>query len=138
MGHFGSFPIRLAWFAIVLPALFLNYLGQGALLLADPTALDNPFYQLAPGWFHYPLVALATVATVIASQATITGAYSLTKQAIQLGFLPRMVIQQTSAKEIGQIYLPAVNWVLAVAAGRRGWVWHLRCTRRRYGSPFRF
>jgi KUP system potassium uptake protein len=115
MGHFGSFPIRLAWFSIVLPALFLNYLGQGALLLADPTALDNPFYQLAPGWFHYPLVALATVATVIASQAIISGAFSLTQQAIQLGFLPRLNIFHTASHERGQIYVPIVNWTLAVA-----------------------
>jgi KUP system potassium uptake protein len=115
MGHFGSFPIRLAWFAIVLPALFLNYLGQGALLLADPAALDNPFYQLAPSWFHYPLVALATVATVIASQAIISGAFSLTQQAIQLGFLPRLNIFHTASHERGQIYVPMVNWTLAVA-----------------------
>ncbi len=109
MGHFGSFPIRLAWFSIVLPALFLNYLGQGALILADPLALDNPFYQLAPGWFHYPLVALATVATVIASQAIISGAFSLTQQAIQLGFLPRLNIFHTASNERGQIYVPIVN-----------------------------
>jgi KUP system potassium uptake protein len=115
MGHFGSFPIRLAWFAIVLPALFLNYLGQGALLLTDPMALDNPFYQLAPSWFHYPLVALATVATVIASQAIISGAFSLTQQAIQLGFLPRLNIFHTASHERGQIYVPIVNWTLAVA-----------------------
>jgi KUP system potassium uptake protein len=115
MGHFGSFPIRLAWFAIVLPALFLNYLGQGALLLADPMALDNPFYQLAPGWFHYPLVALATVATVIASQAIISGAFSLTQQAMQLGFLPRLNVFHTASHERGQIYVPIVNWTLGVA-----------------------
>ena len=115
MGHFGCVPIRLAWFAIVLPALFLNYFGQGALLLADPTALDNPFYQLAPDWFHYPLVAFATVATVIASQAIISGAFSLTQQAIQLGFLPRVNIHHTASDERGQIYVPIVNWTLAVA-----------------------
>jgi KUP system potassium uptake protein len=115
MGHFGSAPIRLAWFAIVLPALFLNYLGQGALLLTDPMALDNPFYQLAPGWFHYPLVALGTVATVIASQAIISGAFSLTQQAIQLGFLPRLNVFHTASHERGQIYVPIVNWTLAVA-----------------------
>src|SRR5712672_539004 len=108
-------PIRLAWFAIVLPCLFLNYCGQGALLLADPSAADNPFYQLAPDWFHYPLVAFATVATVIASQAIISGCFSLTQQAIQLGFLPRMQIWHTNSHTIGQIYLPVVNWLLAAA-----------------------
>jgi KUP system potassium uptake protein len=113
MGHFGATPIRLAWFAIVLPALFFNYLGQGALLLTDPTALENPFYQLAPDWLHYPLVAFSTVATVIASQAIISGAYSLTQQSIQLGFLPRMDIQHTASEERGQIYIPTVNWLLA-------------------------
>jgi len=115
MGHFGCVPIRLAWFAIVLPSLFLNYFGQGALLLADPTALENPFYQLAPDWFHYPLVAFATVATVIASQAIISGAFSLTQQAIQLGFLPRINVHHTASHERGQIYVPIVNWALAVA-----------------------
>lgn len=115
MGHFGRVPIQLAWFAIALPALFLNYFGQGALLLADPTALDNPFYKLAPIWFHYPLVALATIATVIASQAIISGAFSLTQQAIQLGFLPRFDILHTASRERGQIYVPIVNWTLAVA-----------------------
>jgi KUP system potassium uptake protein len=114
MGHFGPFPIRVAWFAIALPALTLNYFGQGGLLLIEPGALENPFYQLAPGWAHYPLVALATVATVIASQAIISGAYSLTQQAIQLGFLPRMNIVHTAGSEIGQIYVPFVNWSLAV------------------------
>lgn len=115
MGHFGRAPIRLAWFAIVLPALVLNYFGQGALLLSDPNALDNPFYQLAPNWFHYPLVAFATVATVIASQAIISGAFSLTQQTIQLGFLPRLNIFHTASHERGQIYVPVVNWTLAVA-----------------------
>jgi KUP system potassium uptake protein len=115
MGHFGCVPIRLAWFAIVLPALFLNYFGQGALLLSDPGALDNPFYQLAPDWFHYPLVAFATVAAVIASQAIISGAFSLTQQAIQLGFLPRVNIFYTASHERGQIYVPLVNWMLAAA-----------------------
>jgi KUP system potassium uptake protein len=115
MGHFGCVPIRLAWFAVVLPGLFLNYFGQGALLLVDPTALDNPFYQLAPDWFHYPLVAFATIATVIASQAIISGAFSLTQQAIQLGFLPRLNIFHTASDERGQIYVPIVNWMLAVA-----------------------
>ncbi len=115
MGHFGRFPIRLAWFAIVLPALFVNYLGQGALLLTNPAALNNPFYQLAPNWFHYPLVAFATVAAVIASQAIISGAFSLTQQAIQLGFLPRLNIFHTASHERGQIYVPVVNWTLAAA-----------------------
>ncbi len=115
MGHFGRVPIRLAWFAIALPGLFLNYLGQGALLLTDPQALDNPFFQLAPDWFHYGLVAFATVATVIASQAIISGAFSLTQQAIQLGFLPRLHVLHTASHERGQIYVPIVNWTLALA-----------------------
>jgi len=115
MGHFGASRIRRAWFAVVLPALFLNYLGQGALLLTDPTALSNPFYQLAPDWLHYPLVAFSTVATVIASQAIITGAYSLTQQSMQLGFLPRMDVRHTASEERGQIYVPVVNWLLAAA-----------------------
>jgi KUP system potassium uptake protein len=115
MGHFGPFSIRVAWFGVALPALTLNYFGQGALLLADPSAIDNPFYQLAPLWAHYALVALATAATVIASQAVISGAYSLTQQAIQLGFLPRMNIVHTAGEEIGQIYIPFVNWTLAAA-----------------------
>src|SRR5215471_11340394 len=115
MGHFGPFPIRVAWFGVALPALTLNYFGQGALLLADPSAIDNPFYQLAPSWAHYALVALATAATVIASQAVISGAFSLTQQAIQLGFLPRMNIVHTAGEEIGQIYVPFVNWALAAA-----------------------
>jgi KUP system potassium uptake protein len=113
MGHFGPFPIRVAWFGLALPALTLNYFGQGGLLLMEPGALESPFYQLAPGWAHYPLVALATAATVIASQAIISGAYSLTQQAIQLGFLPRMNIVHTAGSEIGQIYVPFVNWALA-------------------------
>src|SRR5580704_8002404 len=115
MGHFGRMPIRLAWFAIALPALVLNYFGQAALLITDPTAADNPFYQLAPNWAHYPLVALATVATVIASQAIISGVFSLTQQAVQLGFLPRMHIRHTASHEIGQIYVPLANWLLAAA-----------------------
>ena len=115
MGHFGRTAIRLAWFAIVLPALFLNYLGQGALLLINPRALENPFYQLAPGWFHYPLVAFSTLATVIASQAIISGAFSLTQQSIQLGFLPRLHVLHTAAHERGQIFVPSVNWILAAA-----------------------
>jgi len=113
MGHFGPFPIRIAWFGVALPALTLNYFGQGGLLLTEPAALASPFYQLAPAWSHYPLVALATAATVIASQAIISGAYSLTQQAIQLGFLPRMNIVHTTGTEIGQIYVPLVNWALA-------------------------
>jgi len=115
MGHFGAGPVRISWFALVLPALALNYLGQGALLLADPAALDNPFFRLFPGWLLLPMVLLSTVATVIASQAVISGAYSMTKQAIQLGFLPRMRLMQTSEKEVGQIYVPAINWMLLVA-----------------------
>ena len=113
MGHFGRYPIRLAWFTIALPALVLNYFGQAALLVSDPTAIENPFYQLAPDWAHYPLVAFATLAAVIASQAIITGVFSLTQQAIQLGFLPRMHIQHTASHEKGQIYVPLINWLLA-------------------------
>src|SRR5215470_15295536 len=113
MGHFGRLPIQLGWFAIVSPALMLNYLGQGGLLLADPTAAANPFYLLVPRWAHYPMVAFATVATVIASQAIISGAYSLTQQAMQLGFLPRMRVLHTASHEKGQIYIPVVNWLLA-------------------------
>ncbi len=115
MGHFGRNPIRLAWFAIALPALVLNYFGQAALLVSDPGAIDNPFYQLAPDWVHYPLVAFATLATVIASQAIISGVFSLTQQSIQLGFLPRMHITHTTSHAIGQIYVPLVNWLLAAA-----------------------
>jgi KUP system potassium uptake protein len=115
MGHFGRVPIRLAWFAIALPALVLNYFGQAALLIVDPTALDNPFYQLAPDWLHYPLIAFATLAAVIASQAIISGVFSLTQQAIQLGFLPRMQIKHTTSHAMGQIYVPLVNWLLAAA-----------------------
>jgi KUP system potassium uptake protein len=113
MGHFGPLPIRLAWFAVALPALTLNYFGQGGLLLTQSGAIENSFYQLAPEWSHYGLVALATVATVIASQSIISGAYSLTSQAIQLGFLPRMKIVHTAGHEMGQIYVPLVNWLLA-------------------------
>jgi len=115
MGHFGRVPIRLAWFAVALPALVLNYFGQAALLITDPTAIDNPFYQLAPDWIQYPLVALAAIATVIASQAIISGVFSLTQQSIQLGFLPRMHIKHTTSHAIGQIYVPLVNWLLAAA-----------------------
>jgi KUP system potassium uptake protein len=115
MGHFGRVPIRLAWFVVALPALVLNYFGQAALLITDASAIDNPFYQLAPDWLHYALVAFATVATVIASQAIISGVFSLTQQSIQLGFLPRMQIRHTTSSAIGQIYVPLVNWLLAAA-----------------------
>ena len=114
MGHFGKRPIRLGWYMIVLPSLLLQYLGQGALLLREPAAVANPFYLLAPSWLLYPLVGLATIATVIASQALLSGAFSLTQQAIHLGFLPRMGIQHTSAGHIGQIYVPVVNWSLFI------------------------
>ena len=114
MGHFGKKPIRLAWFAIVMPCLTLNYFGQGALLLAEPEAVKNPFFNMAPDWALVPLVVLATAATVIASQALITGAFSVTKQVIQLGFLPRLQILHTSARDTGQIYMPLVNWGLFV------------------------
>ncbi len=115
MGHFGRFPIRLAWFAICLPALVLNYFGQAGLLVSDPTAIDNPFFQLAPDWLHFPLVAFSALATVIASQAIISGVFSLTQQSIQLGFLPRMQIRHTTSDAMGQIYVPLVNWLLAAA-----------------------
>ncbi len=115
LGHFGKKPIRLAWFAIVMPALTLNYFGQGALLLKNPEAVKNPFYMLGPEWAVLPLVGLATLATVIASQAMITGAFSVTKQAVQLGYLPRLQIRHTSVRETGQIYIPFVNWGLFVA-----------------------
>ncbi|MGK5068215.1 potassium transporter Kup [Janthinobacterium sp. RT4P48] len=111
MGHFGKKPIRMAWFLIAFPALALNYLGQGGLLLAHPEAVSNPFYQQLGAWSVYPLVILSTMATVIASQATISGTFSMTKQAIALGFLPRMRVRHTSESEIGQIYIPAVNWL---------------------------
>ena len=111
MGHFGRKPIRLAWLGLVLPSLLANYYGQGALLLADPTALENPFFRLAPTWMLYPLVVLATAATVIASQATISGAFSMAQQAALLGLSPRVRIQHTSASEFGQIYVPAINWL---------------------------
>ncbi|TBO34603.1 potassium transporter Kup [Aquabacterium lacunae] len=112
MGHFGKKPIRLAWFSLVMPALALNYFGQGAMLLAHPENVTNPFFEMAPHWALYPLVGLATCATVIASQALITAAFSVTKQVIQLGYLPRLRILHTSEKETGQIYIPFVNWVL--------------------------
>ena len=112
MGHFGKRPIQLAWAGLVLPSLAINYMGQGALLMRDPAAIENPFFRLFPSALLIPAVMLATVATVIASQAVISGAYSMTKQAMQLGLLPRMQVNFTSAKEIGQIYMPGVNWVL--------------------------
>ena len=115
MGHFGRKPIRLAWFSVVMPCLTINYFGQGALLLADPEAVKNPFFNMAPDWLQLPLVGLATMATVIASQALISGAFSVTKQAIQLGYLPRLHIRHTSVKDTGQIYIPLVNWGLFVA-----------------------
>jgi KUP system potassium uptake protein len=113
MGHFGRGPIRRAWFVLVFPALILNYLGQGALIMRDPRAVENPFFLLAPHWSRIPMVLLATVATVIASQAVISGAFSVTRQAVRLGFLPRLTIRHTSA-EIGQVYVPAVNWLISV------------------------
>lgn len=115
LGHFGKKPIRLAWFSVVMPALTLNYFGQGALLLGRPEAVKNPFYMMAPEWALLPLVVLATMATVIASQALITGAFSVTKQVVQLGYLPRLNVQHTSVQDTGQIYVPAVNWGLFVA-----------------------
>ena len=115
MGHFGKRPIRLAWFALVLPALFLNYLGQGALVLENPAAASNPFYRLAPSWALYPLVTLAAAAAVIASQALISGSFSLTMQAVQLGYMPRVAIEHTSSATRGQIYIPWVNWGLMIA-----------------------
>ncbi|RYF18228.1 MAG: potassium transporter Kup [Comamonadaceae bacterium] len=115
LGHFGKKPIRLAWFSVVMPALTLNYFGQGALLLGRPEAVKNPFYMMAPDWALVPLVVLATAATVIASQALITGAFSVTKQVVQLGYLPRLNVEHTSVKDTGQIYIPAVNWGLFVA-----------------------
>jgi KUP system potassium uptake protein len=116
MGHFGPKPIRLAWFYFVLPALLLNYFGQGAFLLQHPEGRENPFYLMAPGWTRYPMIILATVAASIASQAVISGAYSLTRQAAQLGYLPRIRIRHTSAREMGQIYIASVNWILMFAA----------------------
>jgi len=115
MGHFGKRPIRLAWFYIVLPSLVLNYFGQGALMLANPAASQNPFYLLSPDWFLYPMIILSTVATVIASQAVITGTYSMTQQAMRLGYLPRMTVMHTSEQTPGQIYMPVINWILFAA-----------------------
>ncbi|MBC7719890.1 MAG: potassium transporter Kup, partial [Chitinophagaceae bacterium] len=115
MGHFGKRPIRIAWFSVVMPALTLNYFGQGALLLSNPAAVKNPFYLMMPEWALLPMVVLATLATVIASQALITGAFSATKQIIQLGYLPRLQMFHTNIKETGQIYIPFINWALFVA-----------------------
>ncbi len=115
MGHFGLKPIRYAWFGFVFPALLLNYFGQGALLIVHPDAIENPFYLLAPTWALYPLLILSTLATVIASQAVISGAFSMTKQAIQLGYCPRMNILHTSGDEMGQVYVPAINWLLMIS-----------------------
>jgi KUP system potassium uptake protein len=115
MGHFGTRPIRAAWFSLVLPGLLLNYFGQGALLLHNPGAAQNPFYLLAPSWALYPMIVLATAAAIIASQAVISGAFSLSRQAVQLGFSPRLTIEHTSLEEVGQIYVPEVNWGLALA-----------------------
>ncbi|HSV60379.1 MAG TPA: potassium transporter Kup [Variovorax sp.] len=115
LGHFGKGPIRIAWFSVVMPSLTLNYFGQGALLLRDPAAVKNPFYMMAPEWAVIPLVVMATMATVIASQALITGAFSVTRQVIQLGYLPRLNIEHTSVRTAGQIYIPFVNWGLFVA-----------------------
>ncbi|MBK9494283.1 MAG: potassium transporter Kup [Xanthomonadales bacterium] len=114
MGHFGAWPVRFAWYGLVCPALLLNYFGQGALVIRDPSAASNPFYALAPEWFLWPLVGLAAAATVIASQATISGAYSITLQASRLGYLPRIRLRHTSDTERGQIYVPAVNWLMLV------------------------
>ncbi len=115
MGHFGRRPISRAWFFIVFPALMINYMGQGSLILAQPSAISNPFYLLMPEWAQVPMIFLATIATLIASQAVISGAFSVTRQAIQLGFLPRLTIRHTSGEAIGQVYVPAVNWGLFAA-----------------------
>ncbi|MGK2857043.1 MAG: potassium transporter Kup [Thermoanaerobaculia bacterium] len=115
MGHFGKMPIRLTWFSVAMPGLLLNYFGQGALLLREPGAVDNPFYRMGPSWALYPMVILATAATVIASQAVISGAFSLARQAVLLGYSPRLDIDHTSDREIGQIYIPLVNWILMIA-----------------------
>ncbi len=121
MGHFGKRPIRVAWFTMAMPGLLLNYFGQGALLLRNPGAIANPFYNMAPAWALYPLIALSTLATIIASQALISGAFSVTRQALMLGFLPRVRTLHTSAHHIGQIYVPIVNWVLMLAAVAAVW-----------------
>src|ERR1051326_6914281 len=115
MGHFGRRALRRAWLGLVFPALVVNYFGQGALLLGDPDALENPFFKLTPEWGLYPLVVLASIATIIASQAVISGAFSITRQAIQLGYLPRLEVRHTSETEIGQVYVPPINWGLLIA-----------------------
>ena len=115
IGHFGIRPIRLTWFCIVLPSLLLNYFGQGALIISHPESIEHPFFHMVPGWGLYPLVILATVATIIASQAVISGAFSLTRQAVQLGYFPRLKVLQTSETQFGQIYMPAINWMLMIA-----------------------
>ncbi len=114
MGHFGRRPIRLAWYTVAMPALLLNYMGQGSMLLRNPAAMENPFYRSVPGWALWPMVVIATAAAIVASQALISGAYSLTNQAIQLGYAPRLTVRHTSSTEFGQIYIPEVNWALAV------------------------
>ena len=128
LGHFGRKPIQSAWLFFVLPALLINYFGQGALVLADPAAIENPFYRMAPDMLLLPLVVLATAATVIASQAVITGAFSLVRQAVQLGLLPRFEVRYTSATHAGQIYLPRVNLLLLI-----GVLLLVRCSARRAG-----
>lgn len=115
IGHFGLKPIRLTWFIIVLPSLLLNYFGQGALIINQPETIEHPFFNMIPEWGLYPLVILATVATIITSRAVISGAFSLTRQAVQLGYLPRLKVEQTSEVHFGQIYMPAINWILMVA-----------------------
>jgi len=115
IGHFGIRPIRLTWFGLVLPSLLLNYFGQGALIISHPSTIEHPFYHMVPEWALYPLVALATIATIIASQAVISGAFSLTRQAVQLGYFPRLTVEQTSETQFGQIYMPAINWTLMIA-----------------------
>jgi KUP system potassium uptake protein len=115
MGHFGKRPIRMAWLTVAMPALLLNYMGQGAVLLRDPTAARNPFYLLAPEWALYPMIGIATAAAIVASQALISGAFSLTQQAVQLGYSPRVTIRHTSRTEFGQIYIPEVNWAVGLA-----------------------
>src|SRR5204863_10198798 len=115
MAHFGARPMRISWFGMALPALLLSYFGQGALLLADASAIENPFFRSAPAWGVYPMVVLSTVATVIASQALISGAFSLSRQALMLGYLPRVSVEHTSDSHIGQIYVPTINWLLMLA-----------------------
>ena len=115
MGHFGAGAIRRGWFALVFPALILNYLGQGALIMEDPAATASPFFLLFPEWARIPMVILSTIAAIIASQAVISGAFSVTRQAIRLGFLPRLVVRHTSREEVGQVYVPAANWIIFAA-----------------------